>query len=213
LGALAGPWAVVSPVFCNANPNGALSWAAFLSDYGRWTDGLPSGAIPEAPIYNAAYHRSVLLEFGDGLARALAHGNELPLGLRAHGHHAYLEASARLDHANVATPAHWLRERYISGLLIASHRARHWSVKRRLLYIVGSPLIPVVLLRRVLPGVRQTQRRGHLPAGTVPAIVLGMIVKAVGELAGYAGASPVRADRQMHEYEMHKVAYIGHRRR
>src|SRR5207247_1352154 len=73
----AGPWAVVVPGFRNANPEPSLSWAGFLSDYSPWAYGLPAGEITYAPIYNASYRRSVLLEFGDRLGRALSHGDEM----------------------------------------------------------------------------------------------------------------------------------------
>src|SRR6185295_10194615 len=54
LEAFEGPWATVVPAITNANPNGPVSWAAYVSDYGRWGEGRPQGEIPEALIYNAA---------------------------------------------------------------------------------------------------------------------------------------------------------------
>jgi hypothetical protein len=206
---LSGPWSSVTPAFGNANPNGALSWAGFLSDYGRWVDGSPPGEIPEAPIYNAAFRREALLALGDRLAPALAHGDELPVTLRAAGHRAYFEPSARLDHLNVARLPHWVKERFVAGILIANHRSRRWPPGRRALYILGSPLIPLVLFRRVLPGAWATVRRRRLPLMTIPLIAFGMAVKAAGELAGYAGAPVEGAERVMHEYEVHKLSYAG----
>ncbi|HET6798145.1 MAG TPA: hypothetical protein VFH40_13380, partial [Gemmatimonadales bacterium] len=85
------PWAVVVPAFGNANPNGALSWAAFLRDYGRWVDGLPAGEIDCLPPYNTATKREVLLEFGDRLSRMVSQGDELGMSLRARGHRIYFE--------------------------------------------------------------------------------------------------------------------------
>ena len=71
LDAFEGPWATVVPAITNANPNGPVSWAAYVSDYGRWGEGRPEGEIPEALIYNAAYRRQVLLDLGEGLEAAL----------------------------------------------------------------------------------------------------------------------------------------------
>ncbi len=204
-----GPWAAVAPAFGNANPKGALSWAGFLSDYGRWVDGLPAGEIGEVPLYNASYRRAILLELGDRLEPALAHGDELPVGMRARGHRVYFEPAARIDHANVARPAAWLVERFAAGVLIASHRSRTWPLSRRLAYVAGAALIPAVLVWRVLPGVRVTARRHPLPAGTIAAIVAGAIVKAIGELVGYAGGGTASCEMRMHEYEVHKLAYVA----
>lgn len=209
LKAMEGDWSAVAPGFGNANAKGALSWSGFLSDYGRWVHTLPAGEIGEVPLYNAAYRKSVLLEFGDGLARALSHGDELPRTMEAKGYRCFLEPAARIDHVNIARPWNWIRERIVAGHLIAGYRARRWPLSRRLLYVAGSPLIPLVLIRRVLPGIRQTARQLPLPGGTVALIALGMIVKAAGEFAGYAGANLEKAEHEMWEYEVHKLAYTG----
>jgi hypothetical protein len=41
------------------------------------------------------------------------------------------------------------------------------------------------------------------------AIIVGLFIKAAGEMAGYAVVSIDRAERQMHEYEMHKVNFAA----
>ena len=209
IAAFSGPWSMVTPALGNANPNGALSWAGFLSDYGRWAEGMPAGEISEAPIYNAAYRREALAALGDRLAPALSHGDEMPLALRAAGHRAYFEPAARLDHVNIAPLAHWVKERFAAGVLIASHRSWRWSFGRRVLYVLASPLIPVVLIRRVWPGVWRTVRKKHLRLSTMFWIAFGMAVKAAGELCGYAGAPKATAEGLMHEYEVHKLSYAG----
>jgi hypothetical protein len=140
------PWAAVAPGFGNANPSNALSWALFLLDYGEWLHGLPPRETVRVPTHNSAYKRSVLLELGSGLERALTHGDELTVLLRAGGHRSFFEPTARLDHLNVAQPTPWIQERFLGGLLLGARRAKRWSVLRRLVYFCGSPLIPVVLL-------------------------------------------------------------------
>ena len=77
----------------------------------------------------------------------------------------------------------------------------------RLVYVVGSPLIPVVILSRIWRGVRWTRRRTRLPFGTLPAMIIGAMVSAMGELVGYAGGMGTRSEEQMTEYEVHKARY------
>lgn len=209
IAAHAGPWASVAPAFGNANPSGALSWAGFVADYGRWGEGFDAGEIPETPLYNATYLRAPLLAMSDRLEHALSCGDELPRWLRSQGHRCYYEPAARLDHLNVARSIAFVRERFIAGVLIGSNRARQWSLARRVVYMGGAPLIPVVLLARVLPGLRETLRRVRLPLMTLPLMVLGIVLKAAGEFVGYAGAPGHAAAREMHEYEVHKLAYAG----
>ncbi len=198
-----------APGMGNANPASARSWAGFLSDYGCWTASLPAGEIGRFPIYNAAFDRAALLALGDRLAPALSHGDELPLLLGAAGHRIYFEPAARLDHVNVAPAGHWIYERYLSGLLIAHHRALRWSLARRSFYALCSPAIPLVLIWRVLPGVRAAMRRERVPAGTLPLLIAGFCVKGWGEFLGYLGWPAGHAEREMREYEVHKLSYAG----
>lgn len=204
-----GPWSTVAPAFGNANPNGVLSWAAFLSDYGRWLEGMPAREISVFPIHNGGFKRSVLLALGDRLAPALAHGDELCIALRAAGHKAYFEPAAKLDHVNVASLRHWVRERFALGVLIANHRSSRWPLGRRALYILGSPLLPLVLSWRVSPGVWRTLRAKKAPLSLVFWIGFGLTVQSAGELAGYLGVSTRSSERLMYEYEAHKLRYAG----
>jgi hypothetical protein len=93
--------------------------------------------------------------------------------------------------------------------VIASARLRRWSFARRALYLVASPLIAVVLCRRILPEAWRTMRRERLPLSTMFWIVVGTIVMTGGELIAYAGAPAKLYRRQMFEYELHKRAYAG----
>ena len=78
---------------------------------------------------------------------------------------------------------------------------------RRLAYAVGSPLIPVVILSRVYKGVREVARRENLPAATIPAIIFGAMLKAVGEMRGYLLGAPDSAEKGMTDFEIKKLAF------
>ncbi len=202
-------FACAAPGMGNANPASARSWAGFLSDYGCWSAALPGGEIDRFPIYNAAFCRAALLALGDRLVHALSHGDELPLRLKAAGHRTYFVPAARLDHVNVSPTRHWILERYCSGLLIAHRRAQRWPLGRRWFYALCSPAIPFVLLWRVLPGIRAAMSTEPVPAGTLPWVLVGFLIKGFGEFAGYLGWPAKRAAAEMEEYEVHKLAYAG----
>ena len=203
------PWAGVVPGFGNANPRSALSWAIFLLDYGRWLYLLPATEATMAPTHNGAFRREVLLGLGDGLEHALAQGDTLTVLLRAAGHRMYFEPAARIDHLNVARWRPWVQERFLGGRLLAGRRAARWSALRRAVYFFGSPIIPFLLVYR-LRGVLGTARRaGHLPAGTVAAMLAGGTISMAGEMVGYVlGTGPI-AERRMMELELHKVRYAS----
>jgi hypothetical protein len=200
-------WTVVVPGFENANPSSAMSWAGFLADYGSWLAGLPGGEITRFPTFNAAYRRSALLELGPRLDVLLSTGDELLQALRAAGGRFVFEPSARIAHLNIARRRDWIVERYLGGLVTAHSRMERWPRRRRLLYAAASPLIPVVLLARILPGLETARRTSLVPASAYPAVLAGLVVSAAGELVAYLGGSAEEATRRMGEYELHKCRY------
>ena len=205
--ALSEGWATATPCFENANPDRLLSWAAFLSDYGRWAAGVPVGEIHRAPAHNTAYRREVLLAVGDGLAAALTREDSLWRALRAAGARSCLVARARLAHANVSQPWHWARERYCVGLHVATGRAAQWPWWKRLVYAGGAPLLPFVLTARAITRFRQASVVAPIPAMALPAVFAGNVIWAIGEAAGYLGQSARLSNRWMFEYELRKAAY------
>jgi hypothetical protein len=204
-------WTVVAPGFGNANPTNALSWAIFLLDYGGWLQGLPPGEIRMVPTHNSAYDRKILLGLGHGLERALTHGDQLTALLRAGGHRSYFEPSAKIDHLNISRLKPWMQERFLGGLLVGTRRAERWPAWRRLVYFCGSPLIPAVLLARMGKPLRVVVREARLPTGTWPALALGAVISALGEMVGYAWRAGDAAERSMLEFELHKVRYASRR--
>jgi hypothetical protein len=209
IAAHSGDWDVVVPGFSNANPESALSWEAFLSDYGMWNETLPSGQVGGGPTWNVAYKRSVLGEVDDRLERAMEHGDELALWFRARGGRAYFEPAARIEHANVSKGSSWIEQRFLCGLLVANARKQRWSVGKRLLYVVASPLIPAVIMYRLRKPLKNLMSNGTLPLAALGAMLVGTIVRTAGEVVGYTvGASP-EAQPRMDEFELHKLAFTS----
>ena len=200
-------WSLVVPGFRNANPRNGISWAGFLSDYGAWSRALPAGETKRAPAHDTAFRRSVLMEFGDRLELALSFGDELYVGMHARGHRAWFEPTAGIQHVNLYRIRHWVRERYLSGVLIGGNRSSKWTWSRRLMYVCASPLIPFVVLARVQRGVREVSRREHLPVGTIPALVVGAVLKVAGEVRGYLLGSKNKHETGMTAFEVKKLAF------
>lgn len=200
-------WAGIVPSVHNANPRGALSWSGLILDYGLWAPGLPAGPLENAPVYNAAFRSEVLLSLGDRLRFALGQTDELAIALAANHHGVLFEPQARIGHANITKSGAWFLNRFFVGNLIATNRSRQWPLTKRVVYAGGSFLIPLVLLRRLSSGIRQTMRGQKLPIGTLPAIAVGLVLRAAGEAFGYAGLLTERSARGMHTCEMHKLKY------
>ena len=202
-----GPWDAVVPGFDNANPTSALSWAAFLADYGYWHALLPGGEVASGPTWNVAYKREALLSLGDDLEKALSAGDHLWEAFREAGRKWFHAPSAPLGHVNVSRPGAWVHERFLAGTMIAKNRNARWPLPRRVAYALGSPLIPFVLLRRLWRPWRLTRAAGLLPMGTTPALLAGLLLRTAGEAIGYLRGVGPGQEAQMEEYELHKLKY------
>jgi glycosyl transferase family 2 len=188
------PWAAVGPVVRNANPGTMTSWANLFLGFGRWIDPSPAGAVPageveEVPGHNSSYKRALLLEYGEEeLAALLETENRLQQDLRAKGYRFYLEPAAKTHHVNVSRLSSSLSLRFHEGRDYGASRAEsgRWSLLRRLLYIGGGPLIPLIHLRRVLGEIRRSGRQRDLVPWILPDLVLAVAAWAAGEATGYA---------------------------
>jgi hypothetical protein len=204
-----GEWVAVVPGIGNANPENAISWASLLTDYGPWIEGLPRRETNRLPTWNTAYKRQALVAFGDALDGLLSYGDDLQIKLRADGHRFLFVPEAKLDHANIARPRAWLRERFLGGRVVSAGRMSEWSALRRLVYVAGSPLIPFVTLRRSLGAVQAARKVAPLPMATYGLMIVGTAVSALGELIGYAAGPSPTAEAEMTELEVHKLPHTS----
>lgn len=79
----------------------------------------------------------------------------------------------------------WLRMEFNSGRAYARERARNWRWIRRLLFIGGTPLIPLVRSIRILKQLIQSGTSQDLNFRNIFPACVGLIVSALGEMAGY----------------------------
>lgn len=200
-------WSAVVPAVGNANPDdGARSWSILLLDYGDRLATNPPGERTKLGPHNTAIEREFLVQLNGDLTTLLAPGSALADELRRRGARSGFHPAALIDHVNVSRPLAWVAERFAGGVLLAQARVGRWGYARRLLYAGGSPLIPFVWLNRPLRVVRWRDRRREVPLLTLPLMILGAVIWALGECAGYLGVGG-DAEVRMTEYEMHKLRY------
>jgi hypothetical protein len=201
-----GPWAVVGPAMCNANPGTMRSWSGLYMDYGPWVEAKTPGTVDELPGHNSSYKRSVLLEYGDQLEAMMMSSPRRHADLLARGHQLYLEPAARTYHLNVSLPWPWIEERLVGGRSFAGARCYHWGIGRRALYAVGAPLIPLVRLVRIVPLMRRA-RGWAFVLRAFPALMASLVLGSLGEGLGYAFGAGGAMDR-VNEMEIYKERYV-----
>jgi GT2 family glycosyltransferase len=200
-------WAAVGAVIGNANPETIVSWADFLMGYSQWLAPALAGVRDLLPSHNGSYKREVLLSYGSQLDAMMDSESVLHYDLRKKGYRLFLDPSAQVFHMNFGTLASILPSQFLSGQVFASSRASAWSPFRRLGYILGAPLIPLVRLRRIVDQTRRSKHWDVLPAGTIPMLFVALIASALGELKGYAVGAGEEAKRRLAMFEFHRVRY------
>ena len=181
-----GPWAAVGPMIVIANPRRLMSWANHLVQYLPWVQGTRSGTVDDLPGHNSSYKRAVLMSFDRDLEAIFTAEAWLHAELRARGHELYLEADAVAYHVYITRLRPYVRENYYIGRQFAANRSRTWSVARRALYAAGSPLLPLLRLRRIVRRARELGWFRELVPAAIPWMLVGLGCSATGELMGYA---------------------------
>jgi hypothetical protein len=201
-------YAAVGPLMRNANPSTSLSWAGLFLHFGCCIVPGPSGPCTNLPWHNTSYKRALLRDYGSDLASVLIVEGLLLDDLRAKGHTLHLEPMAKTNHVNISLLWSWVRHAFWGGRLFGAMRAKKktWSVWRRLLYIAGSPLIPIVRFCRTAQQLRESGK-GAFVARITPAVLMGLMPHAVGEATGYALGVGESAERYSY-FETKRILHV-----
>lgn len=194
-----GPWQVVGCVISNANTATATSVVEHLLSYIFHDEGAPLGEVDRVSRNNTTYKREALAAFGERLPDLLARDGGLMEELRRSGARFYRADGARLAHLNPSLMGPMLNLRLHSARAAAATRARtgRWGMGRRLLYVLASPLFPVLRLRALWPRLTAAPLRSDVPR-IAPLLLLALLVDAFGQATGFAlgeGNSAVTAGR------------------
>jgi hypothetical protein len=197
-----GPWAAVSGVLENANPATLTSWAGLASDFGPAMSPVGGGEVSELPGHHTSYKRRVLVGYDSDLENMLEIEWVLQEDLRASGARLFREPRAVSRHLNPSRLASHLHAQMNGGRLFAGNRSRlrGWSVFRRLVWVAGSPLLPLIRLSRCLPHLRRAGKGG---GRLLVPLALGLVVNSVGQMIGYA-LGPGQAAQQRLAIDLHR---------
>ena len=201
-----GPWVAVGPSVRNANPKSAVSWADLFIGYGPWLWPTTAREVDFLPGHNTSYKRAHLLAYGDKLEPMMEAETLLHWDLRKNGHRLFIDPSAQVAHMNFSLWQSWLPVQFYNGRLFAGARVREMALWKRALFIAGSPMIPWVRLWRIWTNLECGEQRRHF-LGCIHALVIGLIMDGVGQLAGYV-AGVGRAVDQVARFEFHRLRHI-----
>lgn len=183
------PWAAVGAAIVNANPGTIVSWANLFTDFGASVEPALAGITSHLAWHHTSYKRELLSVYEtEQLQSYLETEGFLHQALQDRGYQLYFEPAAKSNHVNVSTIFSLIRCEFVGGRLFGAARVRHnnWSIARRVLYILGSPLIPVLRLRRTLQEVRRAGQFERLFPRILPSMITALVAHCMGEISGYA---------------------------
>jgi glycosyltransferase involved in cell wall biosynthesis len=177
-----------------AHRDSALNWAIYLTDYSRYMPPLAAGPAASLTDCNVSYRRAELERIRDAWTIEF-HENVVHERLRALGATLWLDPSIIVREHRDLRLADALRDRYAFGRLFASTRVAQAPLARRSLYAAASALLPPVLVWRAARNLLARRRHlAQLPR-CLPALFLVSSAWMLGELVGYATATPAASLR------------------
>lgn len=183
-------WAVVGPSMRNANPESLVSRADFYQAFSAWAYPTERKAMESLPAHNSSYKRDILLQLNEQLEDFMEAEYLLHRLLRSKGYKLLLEGGTYTAHINFVSSfsswSHWFKKRFYAGRQYASTWSRSWSIPRRVIFAMATPLIPFIRLWRIFGNVRRLERpSSYLPLAAV--MLSGLAAESYGHIFGYIG--------------------------
>jgi len=181
--ALAGPAAGVGGAIDNDPHGSAADWAVYFCRYAPYMPPVREGFVAEIAGDNAAYKRRAIDAcagaWRDGFWEATVHA-----ALRQAGERLWLAPGALIRHKHSFDVAGFLRQRFVHGMRYGRDRGREIGIGGRWLRALASPLVPAVLLFRIVRQVRRKRRHGKQLARSAPLLLAFLLAWTAGELIG-----------------------------
>lgn len=179
-----GPYGAVGGPIVDYNYRRLRDWVVYFLEYNGALPPYPNGETLDLNDANIAYRRDVLVAYRD-----LLDDGYWPMTM----HPTLIEKGVKLlsvpdmivHHRGPFNFGYYLHQRYLFSRAFAGVRAQSQSGVRRAAYLVGAPLIPIVLLARIAS--RVVQKRCHIGkfVATLPLMIPALIVLVAGEWVGY----------------------------
>jgi hypothetical protein len=121
-----------------------------------------------------------------------------------------MESTASVAHTNFSLWASWIPAQFYNGRLFAGARARQKPLPWRIVFVLGSPLIPIVRLWRIWAGLPSKQLKIRF-LSCLHALIIGLTIDGYALGAGNALDKVARyeVDRFKHIREQDRLDILG----
>ena len=178
--------AAVGGVMDLAPDTTATDWAFYFVDFFRYAEPVTDGPSPTLTVCNVAYRRADLEALEDTSWKTFFHETAVNDLLRRRFGALHLTPRAHVTMARHVSLSEAIRERYAFGRLFGCTRLRHLPHGlSKLAHQVGAPLLPAVLMTRMVrKALQSSELRGRL-AGAILPLSLMVLAWSWGEWLGY----------------------------
>ncbi len=170
--------------------DGALNWAVYFGDFGRYQNPIPAGPSAYVSDANVCYKREALQRVADAWAGSY---NEARVHAALAGRGEVLALSPNVivsqHRVNLRLGAALL-ERYVWGRSFAAVRVASVPSSRRAVLALLCPVLPFVLLLRQFQHVQRTGRNRAAFFRALPLTMLLDLIWSCGEFVGYLTGHP-----------------------
>ncbi|MEE8526090.1 MAG: glycosyltransferase [Thermoanaerobaculia bacterium] len=198
--AIEGAWRAGHQVVGGAVENGSterlVDWAVFFCEYARFMPPLEGGVVTEITGNNSVYDRRLLARLGPELEDEACEAR-LHRRLREMGVELYCDPQLLVFHKKEFGFGYFLSQRFHTSRSFAGERlagARRW---KRWAYAGATPLLPPLLMSRIIAAVWRKRRHRAILLQALPLIGAFLIPWAWGEAVGALrgpGDSPSRVE-------------------
>lgn len=192
-----------------SNP-GVVSWAHIYIQFGGAVPPQPSGYQKRLGPHHVSYRVSILKDEAY-LDKLLSNEAVFHEKLRTEGKKLYYNGEIALMHAQISDFRQLFVHEFLSGVTFGDARrhSQNWSVLRRAIYVLGSPLIPFWRTARAMADVHRSGRLlESLPM--VPLVMLAVTVAgAAGEVVGYTVGTSKKINDRRSSFELDRFAYVN----
>lgn len=182
------PYAGIGGAIENDPAGGWVDWAVYFCRYSLYMLPFPEHTVQDFAADNASYKRWALDRCRHirqrGFWEVFVHAE-----LRKQNLELWLTPAIVVYHKKSFDLSRFLKQRFQHGKKFGGRRAKNFTIVQRLIYILVSPLIPFVLLSRIMRQVWKKRRHGSKFLLSLPVLILFLLSWSAGELSGYLGAT------------------------
>lgn len=182
-----GPDPLIGGAFENANPTSQIGWAAYFCELSQWMPGGRARRVHEVPTGSLSIKRWAFEKYGPFLERTYCSDTAFNWRARADGQLPVFQPAIRVRHFNFTRLRRFLPKQVMHGRAFATVRIQEQKMRAQstAVYALGSPLLPLLLLSRIL--VRVLRNRIYIGqfVQASPIVLLGLAAWSCGEFLGY----------------------------